>query len=93
MHTAIASRALGIQFEQGVWVGLVSILLCSMLGGMQQHGHRLHNISLIVAYNSVFWIGNKIGGNVFPHLMLGDEVARITELESQFGLVKNSAMM
>ena len=28
---------------------------------------------------------------VFPHLMLGDEVARITELEGQFGLAKNSA--
>ena len=31
----IASRALGIPFELGVWVGLVSILLCSMLGGMR----------------------------------------------------------
>ena len=31
----IASRFLGIPFELGVWVGLVSILLCSMLGGMR----------------------------------------------------------
>ena len=31
----IASRALSIPFELGVWVGLVSILLCSMLGGMR----------------------------------------------------------
>ena len=27
----IASRALGIPFELGVWVGLISILICSML--------------------------------------------------------------
>ena len=48
--------------------------------------------SIIIAYLiPVFWISNKIGGGVFPHLMLGDEVARITELEQQFGLVKNSA--
>jgi cation/acetate symporter len=34
-----------------------------------------------------------MGAGVFPHLMLADEVARIAELESQFGLgtVKNSA--
>ena len=31
----IAARALGIPFELGVWVGLFSILLCSMLGGMR----------------------------------------------------------
>jgi Predicted symporter len=49
-------------------------------------------IVLIIAYLiPVFWISNKIGGGVFPHLMLGDEVARIGELEQSFGLVKNSA--
>ena len=34
-----------------------------------------------------------MGAGVFPHLMLADEVARIAELEAQFGLgdVKNSA--
>jgi cation/acetate symporter len=31
----IASRALGIPFEVGVWFGLLGILLCSMLGGMR----------------------------------------------------------
>ena len=35
MLGTIASRALQIPFELGVWVGLVSILLCSMLGGMR----------------------------------------------------------
>ena len=90
----IAARALGIPFEAGVWVGLVSILLCSMLGGMRAvtWTQVAQYIVLIIAYLiPVFWISNKIGAGVFPHLMLGDEVARITELESQFGLTKNSA--
>jgi cation/acetate symporter len=90
----IASRALGIPFELGVWVGLISILICSMLGGMRAvtWTQVAQYIVLIVAYLlPVFWISNKIGGGVFPHLMLGDEVQRITELEGQFGLVKNSA--
>ena len=90
----IAARALGIPFEAGVWVGLVSILLCSMLGGMRAvtWTQVAQYIVLIIAYLiPVFWISNKIGAGVFPHLMLGDEVARITELEGQFGLAKNSA--
>jgi cation/acetate symporter len=90
----IASRALGIPFELGVWVGLVSILLCSMLGGMRAvtWTQVAQYIVLIVAYLiPVFWISNKSGYGVFPHLMLADEVARIAELEGQFGLVKNDA--
>ena len=90
----IAARALQIPFELGVWVGLVSILLCSMLGGMRAvtWTQVAQYIVLIIAYLiPVFWISNRIGGGVFPHLMLGDEVARIGELEQSFGLVKNSA--
>jgi cation/acetate symporter len=89
----IASRALGVTFELGVWVGLISILMCSMLGGMRAvtWTQVAQYIVLIVAYLlPVFWMGAKLG-NPFPHLMLGDEVARIAELEAQFGLVKNAA--
>ena len=71
----IASRALGIPFELGVWVGLISILLCSMLGGMRAvtWTQVAQYIVLIIAYLiPVFWISNRIGGGVFPHLMLGD---------------------
>ena len=90
----IASRALGIPFELGVWVGLVSILLCSMLGGMRAvtWTQVAQYIVLIVAYLiPVFWISNKSGFGFLPHLMLGEEVARLGELEAQFGLVKNAA--
>ena len=90
----IAARALQIPFELGVWVGLVSILLCSMLGGMRAvtWTQVAQYIVLITAYLiPVFWISTRGGYGFFPHLMLGEEVARLGELEAQFGLVKNAA--
>jgi len=92
----IASVALDIPFNIAVYVGLASILMCSMLGGMRAvtWTQVAQYIVLIIAYLlPVFWISNKMGAGVFPHFMLADEVARISELESQFGLgtVKNSA--
>ena len=90
----IAARALQIPFEAGVWVGLFSILLCSMLGGMRAvtWTQVAQYIVLITAYLiPIFWISNKGGYGLFPHLMLGEEVARLGELEAQFGLVKNAA--
>jgi len=90
----IAARALQIPFELGVWVGLFSILLCSMLGGMRAvtWTQVAQYIVLITAYLiPIFWISNKGGYGLFPHLMLGEEVARLGELEAQFGLVKNAA--
>jgi len=92
----IASVALDIPFGIAVYVGLISILLCSMLGGMRAvtWTQVAQYIVLIIAYLlPVFWISNKMGAGFFPHLMLADEVARIAELETQFGLgtIKNSA--
>ena len=92
----IASVALDIPFGVAVYVGLASILMCSMLGGMRAvtWTQVAQYIVLIIAYLlPVFWISNKMGAGFFPHFMLADEVARIAELESQFGLgtVKNSA--
>ena len=90
----IASVALDIPFGIAVYVGLASILLCSMLGGMRAvtWTQVAQYIVLIIAYLlPVFWISNKMGAGVFPHLMLADEVARIAELEGQFGFAKNSA--
>ncbi len=92
----IASVALDIPFQYAVYVGLVSILLCSMLGGMRgvTWTQVAQYIVLIIAYLlPVFWISNKMGAGFFPHFMLADEVARIADLETQFGLgtVTNSA--
>jgi len=90
----IAARALQIPFELGVWIGLGSILLCSMLGGMRAvtWTQVAQYIVLITAYLiPIFWMSNKNGFGFFPHFMLADEVARLGELEAQFGLVKNAA--
>ncbi|MEK9905064.1 MAG: cation acetate symporter, partial [Rhodospirillales bacterium] len=48
----IAARALQIPFEVGVWVGLLGILFCSMLGGMRAvtWTQVAQYIVLIIAY-------------------------------------------
>ena len=80
----IASRALHIPFEVGVWFGLLGILLCSMLGGMRAvtWTQVAQYIVLIIAYLvPVIWMSNKQGFGVFPQLVYGDAVARLGELE------------
>ena len=60
----VASRALQIPFELGVWIGLAGILFCSMLGGMRAvtWTQVAQYIVLIIAYLiPVFWMSNKLG--------------------------------
>jgi len=85
----IASRALQIPFEVGVWFGLLGILLCSMLGGMRAvtWTQVAQYIVLIIAYLvPVFWMSNKQGFGLIPQLVYGDAVMKITELEAMHGL-------
>jgi len=85
----IASRALQIPFEVGVWFGLLGILICSMLGGMRAvtWTQVAQYIVLIVAYLvPVFWMSSKQGFGFFPQFAYGDAVMRISELESAVGL-------
>jgi cation/acetate symporter len=85
----IAARALAIPFEVGVWIGLVSILLCSMLGGMRAvtWTQVAQYIVLIIAYViPVFWMSMKQGFGPFPHLEYGYAVQRIAELEPTLGV-------
>ncbi len=80
----IASRALQIPFEVGVWFGLLGILLCSMLGGMRAvtWTQVAQYIVLIIAYLiPVFWMSNKQGFGLIPQFAYGDAVARLGELE------------
>jgi cation/acetate symporter len=92
----IASRALLIPFEVGVWLGLAGILLCSMLGGMRAvtWTQVAQYIVLIVAYLvPVIWMSNKQGFGIIPQFVYGDAVARIAELEvmHQVGVLKSAA--
>jgi cation/acetate symporter len=80
----IASRALQIPFEVGVWFGLLGILLCSMLGGMRAvtWTQVAQYIVLIIAYLvPVFWMSNKQGFGLVPQFVYGPAVARLGELE------------
>ncbi len=85
----VAARALQIPFEVGVWVGLAGILFCSMLGGMRAvtWTQVAQYIVLIVAYLiPVFWMSNKLGYGLIPHLAQFDAVLRVQELESTLGV-------
>jgi cation/acetate symporter len=89
----IASRALLIPFGVGVWLGLAGILLCSMLGGMRAvtWTQVAQYIVLIIAYLvPVIWMSNKQGFGAIPHLVYGDAINRIAELEQmhQVGILK-----
>ena len=89
----IASRALHIPFEVGVWFGLLGILLCSMLGGMRAvtWTQVAQYIVLIIAYLvPVIWMSNKQGFGIFPQLVYGEAVMRLGELEAmhQVGVLK-----
>ena len=85
----IAARALQLPFELGVWIGLLGILLCSMLGGMRAvtWTQVAQYIVLIIAYLvPVIWMSNKQDFGIIPHFSYGDAVARIQELEPLVGL-------
>ncbi len=87
----IAAQTLGVPFELGVWLGLLGIFICSMLGGMRgvTWTQVAQYIVLIVAYLlPILWMSNKLGYGIIPHFSYGDGVARIQELEATYGLSK-----
>jgi len=92
----IAAKVLQIPFGVGVWIALVAILLCAMLGGMRAvtWTQVAQYIVLIIAYLvPVIWMSNKQGFGVIPQLVYGDAVAKITQLETlqQVGVLKPAA--
>ncbi|MEZ5851358.1 MAG: sodium:solute symporter family protein [Hyphomicrobiaceae bacterium] len=82
----IAQRFLGIDFVVAVYVGLLGILLCSMLGGMKAvtWTQVAQYIVLIVAYLiPVVILSAKKYGVPVPQLTYGSALAEITNLENQ----------
>lgn len=80
----IASRFLGISFEIAVFVGLIGILVCSMMGGMRAvtWTQVAQYIVLIIAYLvPVVILSAQTTGVPIPQLMYGEIIQRITELE------------
>jgi cation/acetate symporter len=85
----IASRALHIPFEVGVWFGLLGILLCSMLGGMRgvTWTQVAQYIVLIIAYLvPVIWMSNAQGFGIIPQFSYGEAMLRVQELEPILGV-------
>ena len=85
----IAARAFHIPYTVGVWIGLIGILMCSMLGGMRAvtWTQVAQYIVLIIAYlMPVIWMSNKQDFGIIPHFSYGEAVARIAELEPMLGL-------
>jgi cation/acetate symporter len=92
----IAAKVLQIPFGVGVWIALVAILLCAMLGGMRAvtWTQVAQYIVLIIAYLvPVIWMSNKQGFGLIPQLVYGDAVAKIAQLETlqQVGVLKPAA--
>jgi cation/acetate symporter len=87
----ITSRFLGIPFEVAIFVGLLGILVCSMLGGMRAvtWTQVAQYIILIIAYLvPVVWLSTKLYGLPIPELTYGQALTDIAELEKKLGVVK-----
>lgn len=87
----IASRFLGMSFEIAVFVGLLGILVCSMLGGMRAvtWTQVAQYIILIIAYLiPVVILSAKTTGVPLPELMYGQLLPKIAEFEQQYGIAK-----
>jgi cation/acetate symporter len=82
----IASRFLGMQFEVAVFVGLVGILLCAMLGGMRAvtWTQIAQYIVLIIAYlTPIVILSTQHYGIPIPELTYGRAIADIGAREAQ----------
>jgi cation/acetate symporter len=83
----IASRFLGMDFTVAVYVGLIGILLCAMLGGMRAvtWTQVAQYIVLIVAYlTPIIILSYQKYGIPIPQLMYGQAIQDITALEQGF---------
>jgi cation/acetate symporter len=82
----IGQRLLGMSFETAVFVGLVGILVCSMLGGMRAvtWTQVAQYIVLIIAYLvPVVMLSAQKFGLPVPQLTYGQVIAEITAREGQ----------
>ena len=88
----ITSRFLDIPFEVAIFVGLLGILVCSMLGGMRAvtWTQVAQYIILIIAYlMPVVWLSIKDYGNPIPELAYGAVLDQIAQFETKFGIAKH----
>ncbi|HEY7687275.1 MAG TPA: VC_2705 family sodium/solute symporter, partial [Dongiaceae bacterium] len=90
----IVSRFIGLDFNIGVFVGLIGVLFCSVLGGMKSvtWTQVAQYIILIVAYLiPVVLLSVQLTGVPIPQLMYGQALQRIAEFEQEHGILKAHA--
>jgi cation/acetate symporter len=87
----IVARFIGIDYNIGVFVGLVGVLFCSVLGGMKSvtWTQVAQYIILIISYLvPVIWLSTQKYGIPIPELTYGQALDQIAQLEQKLGIVK-----
>jgi cation/acetate symporter len=90
----ITSRFLGVELATGVWIGLIGVLVCSLLGGMRAvtWTQVAQYIILIIAYLvPVVWLSLKVTGNPVPQIAYGEVLSQLTEIEKTLGVTAGHA--
>ena len=82
----ITTQLTGVDFVLGIFLGLGGVLVCSFLGGMRAvtWTQVAQYIILVIAYLvPVVWLSMKQTGVPVPQLIVGQQLAKITERERQ----------
>ena len=82
----ITTQLTGVDFVLGIFLGLGGVLVCSFLGGMRAvtWTQVAQYIILVIAYLiPVVWLSVKQTGVPVPQLVVGQQLAKISEREQQ----------
>ena len=82
----ITTQLTGVDFVLGIFLGLGGVLVCSFLGGMRAvtWTQVAQYIILVIAYLiPVVWLSMKQTGTPVPQLVIGQQLAKVTEREQQ----------
>jgi cation/acetate symporter len=88
----IVARFIGIDYNIGVFVGLLGVLFCSVLGGMKSvtWTQVAQYIILIISYLvPVIWLSTKDWGIPIPQLTYGQALQEIRNFEIKLGVTKH----
>jgi cation/acetate symporter len=82
----ITTQLTGVDFVLGIFLGLGGVLVCSFLGGMRAvtWTQVAQYIILVIAYLiPVVWLSVKQTGVPVPQLVVGQQLAKVSEREEQ----------
>ena len=82
----ITTQLTGVDFVLGIFLGLGGVLVCSFLGGMRAvtWTQVAQYIILVIAYLiPVVWLSVKQTGVPVPQLVIGQQLAKVSEREQQ----------